>query len=174
MKNNKKEVGLLKKKRFMFLIMAVLLGVTGYVNFRYNNPATEETAKVLGEAQYVSTNEQVETTKTDILKMEREEARDKSKSNLEDVIKGEGFSEEAKKEAEQKLIEISDYIRIENDVETLVKNKGFENVTTYNENGIIVAVMKDELLNTEIAKITEIIISQTNLSADKIKITTSN
>jgi stage III sporulation protein AH len=116
----------------------------------------------------------VETTKTDILKMEREEARDKSKSNLEDVIKGEGFSEEAKKEAEQKLIAISDYIRIENDVETLVKNKGFENVTTYNENGIIVAVMKDELLNTEIAKITEIIISQTNLPADKIKITTSN
>ena len=174
MKNNKKEIGLLKKKRVMLLFMAVLLGVTGYVNFTYKNQETDETAKVLGEAQYVSTNEQVETTKTDILKMEREEARDKAKTLLEDVIKGEGYSEEAKKEAEQKLLAISDYIRIENDIETLVENKGFENVVTYNENGIVVAVMKDELLNTEIAKITEIIVSQTNLTSDKIKITTSN
>ena len=43
-----------------------------------------------------------------------------------------------------------------------------------NENGVVVDVFKDELLNTEIAKITEIVVSQTNLGADKIKITTNN
>ena len=57
----------------------------------------------------------------------------------------------------------------------MIKNKGFEDVVvTYNENGVVVDVFKDELLNTEIAKITEIVVSQTHLESDKIKITTNN
>ncbi len=172
MKGKKKDFSLLKKKKFMIFVMVLLIGVTGYVNYSHNKG---ETAKVLGEAQYVSTNTEVEVSKTQTLKMEREEARDKAKSALEEIIKNEGYSNEAKQEAEKKLIALAEYIRIEGDVETLIKDKGFEEVVvTYNENGIVADIFKDELLNTEIAKITEIIVSQTNLSTDKIKITTNN
>lgn len=173
MKGKKKEFSLLKKKKFMLLVMVLLIGATGYINYSHNNK--EEMAKVLGEAQYVSTNDEIEVSKTQTMKMEREEARDKAKSHLEEIIKNEGYSAEAKQEAEKKLIDLTNYIRIESDIEIMLKDKGFEEaVVTYNENGVVADIFADELLNTEIAKITEIIVSQTNLSTDKIKITTSN
>lgn len=172
MKGKKKEWALLGKKKFMLLVMATLICTAGYINYSHRG---EETAKVLGEAQYVSTTAEVEVSKTQTLKMEREEARDKAKTNLEEIIKKEEFSTEAKQEAEKKLIAMSDYIRIESDIEVMLKDKGFEEVVvTYNENGVVADIFRDELLNTEIAKITEIIISQTALPADKIKITTKN
>ncbi len=168
MKNN---MNLFKKKKFMLLVMALLIGTTGYVNYSQK----KESAKVLGQAQYVSTTETVEVSKTDEIKMIREEARDKAKALLDEIIKNESHTEETKKEAEKKLVSMADYIRIEADIEVMLKNKGFENaVVTYNENGVVIDVLKDELLNTEIAKITEIAVSQTHLEADKIKITTNN
>lgn len=172
MKGKKKEWALLGKKRVMLLIMVALICTAGYINYSYRG---EETAKVLGEAQYVSTVEEVEVSKIQTLKMEREEARDKAKSNLEEIIKKEEFSQDAKQEAEKKLIAMSDYIRIESDIEVMLKDKGFEEIiVTYNENGVVADIFKEELLNTEIAKITEIIVSQTALPSDKIKITTNN
>lgn len=173
MKSKKNEFALLKKKKFMMFVMVLLIGVTGYINYSHNKQ--EKTGKILGEAQYVSTNTPVEVSKTQTLKMEREEVRDKAKSELEEIIKGEGFSQEVKAEAEKKLISMADYIRIEGDIEVMLKDKGFDEVVvTYNENGVVADIFKDELLNTEIAKITEIIVSQTSLSADKIKITANN
>ncbi len=171
MKNKKNNINLFKKKKFMLVVMALLLCVSGYANYTRKN----ETAKVLGQAEYVSTTTPVETNKTETVRLSREEARDKAKSVLEEIIKGEETSNEAKTEAEKKLTAIADYIRIESDIEVMIKNKGFEDVVvTYNENGVVVDVFKDELLNTEIAKITEIVVSQTHLESDKIKITTNN
>lgn len=171
MKNKKNNINLFKKKKFMLVVMALLLCVSGYANYTRKN----ETAKVLGQAEYVSTTTPVETNKTETVRLSREEARDKAKSVLEEIIKGEETSNEAKTEAEKKLTAIADYIRIESDIEAMIKNKGFEDVVvTYNENGVVVDVFKDELLNTEIAKITEIVVSQTHLESDKIKITTNN
>lgn len=171
MKDKKSNVNLFKKKKFMLLVMVALLCGAGYANYTHKN----ESAKVLGQAQYVSTTENVEVSRTDEIKMHREEARDKAKALLDEIIKNEAHTEEMKKEAEAKLVKIADYIRIEADIEVMLKNKGFENaVVTYNENGVVIDVLKDELLNTEIAKITEIAVSQTHLEADKIKITTNN
>ena len=171
MKDKKNNSNLFRKKKFMLFVMVLLLCVTGYANYSKKN----ETAKILGEAQYVSTTTPVETSETDNLKLQREEARDKAKTILEEIIKGEETSLDAKNEAEKKMTEMADYIRIESDIEVMIKNKGFEDVVvTYNENGVVVDVFKDELLNTELAKITEIVISQTHLEADKIKITTNN
>ena len=144
MKNKKNNINLFKKKKFMLVVMALLLCVSGYANYTRKN----ETAKVLGQAEYVSTT-------TPVVRLSREEARDKAKSVLEEIIKGEETSNEAKTEAEKKLTAIADYIRIESDIEAMIKNKGFEDVVvTYNEKGVVVDVFKDELLNTEIAKIT--------------------
>lgn len=173
MKGKRKEYSLLRKKKFMIFVMVLLIGATGYVNYRHNKG--EETAKVLGEAQYVSTNTEVEVSRTQSLKMEREEVRDKAKSSLEEIIKGENYSSEAKAEAEKKLLALSDFIRIEGDIEVMLKDKGFEEVViTYNENGVVADIFKEELLNTEVAKITEVIVSQTSLPTDKIKIITNN
>ena len=171
MKDKKNNFSLFKKKKFMLFVMVMLLCLTGYANYSKKN----ETAKILGKAEYVSTTTPVETDKTETIKLQREEARDKAKSVLEEIIKGEETTADAKSEAEKKMTAIADYIRIEADIEVMIKNKGFEDVVvTYNENGVVVDVFKDELLNTEIAKITEIVVSQTNLGADKIKITTNN
>ena len=171
MKDNKNKTGLFRKKKFMLFVMAILLCGAGYANYTHK----DETAKVLGQAQYVSATTPVEMSKSDEIKLSREEARDKAKGLLEEIINNEAHTAEAKQEAEKKLVLMSDYIRIEADIEVMLKNKGFENaVVTYNENGVVIDVLKDELLNTEIAKITEIAVSQTHLEADKIKITTNN
>ena len=171
MKDKKNNFSLFKKKKFMLFVMIMLLCLTGYANYSKKN----ETAKILGKAEYVSTTTPVETDKTETIKLQREEARDKAKSVLEEIIKAEETTADAKSEAEKKMTAIADFIRIEADIEVMIKNKGFEDgVVTYNENGVVVDVFKDELLNTEIAKITEIVVSQTNLGADKIKITTNN
>ena len=171
MKDNKNKTGLFRKKKFMLFVMAILLCGAGYANYTHK----DETAKVLGQAQYVSTTTPVEMSKSDEIKLSREEARDKAKGLLEEIVNNEAHTAEAKQDAEKKLVLMSDYIRIEADIEVMLKNKGFENaVVTYNENGVVIDVLKDELLNTEIAKITEIAVSQTHLEADKIKITTNN
>ena len=171
MKDNKKKTGLFRKKKIMLFVMAMLLCGAGYANYAHK----DETAKVLGQAQYVSATTPVEMSKSDEIKLSREEARDKAKGLLEEIVNNEAHTAEAKQDAEKKLVLMSDYIRIEADIEVMLKNKGFENaVVTYNENGVVIDVLKDELLNTEIAKITEIAVSQTHLEADKIKITTNN
>ena len=171
MKDKKNNFSLFKKKKFMLFVMVMLLCLTGYANYSKKN----ETAKILGKAEYVSTTTPVETDKTETIKLQREEARDKAKSVLEEIIKAEETTADAKSEAEKKMTAIADFIRIEADIEVMIKNKGFEDVVvTYNENGVVVDVFKDELLNTEIAKITEIVVSQTHLESDKIKITTNN
>lgn len=155
------------------IILAVMLTVTGVLNYKY--AADKDTAKILGEAQYVSSEAKAQKDAYEKEKMEREEAREESIKMLKDIIAGNGYSPEAKKDAEKKLGLISDYIRFEADCEAEIKSKGFKDImVTVNEAGVSVRVNSDELLPTQIAQITDCVVSKTSVAPEKIKIITNN
>lgn len=164
-------MGFLKKKKVVITMLTIMLVVAGILNYNYDDKS--ETSKILGEAKYVDNSVEINDDNTDILKMKRDEARDTSIELLKDIINNQNLTKEAKEEAEKKLIKISEDIKVEVETETLLLNRGFKGViVTMNDNGVTVSISAKELLPTEIAQITDVIVSQANITSDKIKIST--
>ena len=69
------------------------------------------------------------------------------------------------------MIQTAQNIEKEGAVENILKGKGFANVSAYiSDDSITVAVLTDGLNPTDVAKIRDVVISETKLKADKIKI----
>ena len=107
--------------------------------------------------------------------LNRNKAHDSAKEYLSSIIADEKIDEETKASAREKLINISEQIKVENDIENLVsaqiKNKC---IVTYDLESIEVILPKDTV-NEEVAlKIKSIILSKTKLTSDKITIIESN
>jgi len=73
--------------------------------------------------------------------------------------------------AQEELIAIAKNIDKEGAIENLIKAKGFKDALVFiNEGNVNVVVKTDGLIQTQAAQIQDIVISQTGVSADKIKI----
>ena len=162
----------LLNKRYITLVLGVILVAAGIVNRNYKQPSDEQTAKILGEAAYVNNDIKIEDKI--ILESEtvkREKARDEAKEMLEDIIDNPSTTEEGRKQAEHEMIKMAKAIKCEADCEMLLKEKGFENaVVTIADNSASVNVNIKNIMGTEIAQITEILSSVAGIEADKIKI----
>ena len=88
----------------------------------------------------------------------------KSKSGAEEDA-------EARKNAQSSMMVIAGNIEKEANIENILAGKGFMKVSAYiNERGITVAVMTEGLKPEDVAKIRDVVISETGITADKIKI----
>ncbi len=163
---------MLTSKKFISLIMTLVLVVAGVVNWVYNNSNNASTAKILGEAAYVNNNVTVEDSDSqNLLKATRETARDETKEMLQEIINNPNTTTDGRVKAEVELISLAKMIKNEVDCETILSRKGFKDVVvTISENTATVSVGIKNLMNTEIAQITETISSVTGLSAENIKI----
>ena len=104
------------------------------------------------------------------VKLRRQQARDNALSILKDASLIENTDKE--KTTQSMTIIAADTVR-EAKIETLVKAKGFaECVALISEESIsvVVAVPADGLLPSDVAKIKDIVISETGVGADMIKI----
>ena len=104
------------------------------------------------------------------VKLRRQQARDNALSILKDASLIENTDKE--KTTQSMTTIAADTVR-EAKIETLVKAKGFaECVALISEESIsvVVAVPADGLLPSDVAKIKDIVISETGVGADKIKI----
>lgn len=179
-----------KRKRYAgaIAVFAIILSIGVVGNWYYENSDISSTIqplldsaseKTLGKAELVdATTTQInENSYFSTARVERRTSRDQSIEKLQAIINSSEESEEAKKEATEKITAISSYINMENKIETLVCAKGVDNcIAIINEDGSRVDVIVDveKLDEALIMQIKDIAVSQSKCSFENISIIESS
>lgn len=170
----------LGKGQLTVAVMVLALGAAIWLNAKYLPSDT----KYLGEASYVSNTEDdgkvVETaakpqaSENDYFanaKKEREDNRTQICETIEETLKNDKLSEEDKKSALLKIEEVGARMERENNIETLLKAKGFEKVlAVISDSGISVIVKSEGLTSAQTLQIQDIATKETNIGLANVKI----
>lgn len=162
------------KKQVLFFGLIVALAAAVYVNWYYtkpisqidNGPQTETTGpQNLGEAQYVNAENR---SYFDAATLKRTQAHADAQAALQSVIDSADADENSKQEAREKLKELSENIKLEADIESLITAKSGGNcLVTLGDTAEV--ILEKGTLNDQIAiQIKEIIVNKTEISAEKI------
>ena len=135
------------------------LGEASYVDNGQEENAVETSAKVQEENYFVSA------------KKSREEAREKMNETIEEMLDTDKLSDGDKKTIMGKIETLGTNIEKENNIETLLKAKGFkEAVAIIGEEGISVVVKSEGLTSAQTLQIQDIVTSETSIALANIKI----
>jgi len=184
---------ILKKKKTITVLLVVLISLAVYLNAAYKKDQadyplteeqlTEETAKNLGEAKFVDSQDGEEQGKeaTDAASINdyfsqarllRSKTKDEALEILRSVADDPNASEDVKQKALLDITTLANTKEQEGTAENLIKAKGFTECMVYiSTAGVNVAVQSAGLSAKETAQIKEIIVSETNFKPEKIKIT---
>ena len=186
----------LKRKEIVAAALVVLIGVAGYLNWSYQDTVNVrdgesyvETGKKLGEAQYVNsteeveengdaeqTSENVETVSGDSgyfeqARLDKEKSRSKALEILNETAGNNSFDEEIRKKAGDKIILQAQNVEKENQIESVAKSKGYNEICVYaDEDKATVTVRKEGFSEDDVVKLTEIAADNLKMSAKNIKI----
>lgn len=104
-------------------------------------------------------------------KIDIEIEREKTIERFDEIINNQKVDEESRKSAVSKKIKVIDIMNKEKIVENLIKSKGYEDAVVFiTDAGVYVTVQIEELVQTDIAKILDIVTTETKYSIDNIKI----
>ena len=185
------------KRNAVVATMAVLVCTAVALNWHYSGQealeqAQETGTKILGEATLVSGQESdaVETgntadeesvyTGSDYFasaRLTRQQARDNANSLLQDAASQEGVDTATANEASESIQVLAAYTLQEAQIENLVTAKGYKDCVAFmGEDGVSVVVSTDsgDLTAEDVAKITDIAISETGLPVSGVKIMAAN
>ena len=190
----------MKKKGAIYSVIALMLCVAVYLNWSYNRgdddfsaASNTDDSKILGQAQLVDgvaqTDEQGKTEDAQEssgfndgssedsyfaeARLSRQKARDEAVSILNVTVENESADEDAKAAATESIQVMAQSAMKESRIENLVIAKGYDECEVFiNDNGVNVIVQKPEngLQQEDIARIRDIVISETGVSAEQIKI----
>ncbi len=106
------------------------------------------------------------------VRLEREQTQDELLDLAKEVIDATESSGKSKEEAVKQLNAISNTIQQQSNVENLIKAKGFDDCVAFIQNGeCSVVVSGQELKSDLLIAIKDIVMGQTGLSFDKIRVT---
>lgn len=106
------------------------------------------------------------------MKLNREQIRSENRESLMAIIDNEQLEDDAKQEAVNKMVEITEIAEMEANVEMLLEAKGFTNVVvSISENSCDVVLDMGEITDAKRAQVEDIVKRKTGVSADKIVIT---
>lgn len=155
------------KKILVLSVMVVLLVATGVLNFVLND-RLDSTTNPAGVGDGSSG---VTETFFASCKSEREAMRESEFLCLDAIAKSEENSKEAREKAEHQRLELVKRMELENQLETMIKAKGFEDaIVTVNENGVNVVVTVPELDAQTNAKIKSVVTTYTDFKPIDVKI----
>ena len=172
-------------KRTVALAFLILtLGAAVYLNWQYgvsdkkinltSGLSVEQTTSgksYLGEAEFVNSNsEQDYFSKT---RDSREQEREKSITELKEILNSVKSSEEAKLVASEKIAYFTTLNEKEYAIESIVKAKGFEDcVAVLSDKSVscVVKTDKNGLAPNQTAQIQDVILSNCEISCENIKI----
>ena len=171
---------------------AIVLFVCGAVYLNWNYTQDTETGKNLGEAALVGSqrddllkkdSDQAKgETKTEATqsgtyfstaRLNRQQARDNALSLLQEAAQDEKAAQTAVDEANAAIQTMADYTVTEAQIENLVTAKGYADCVAFlgeNSISVVVSAVETGLTDTDAARIGEIVMEQTGLTADQIKI----
>ncbi len=162
---------------------AVLLLVCAaiFLNGRYAENV-EETDKILGQSTLVDgTSGEAEEASGEALasdyfataRLTRQQARDSALSLLQEASGSAEIDGEAAEEAAQSIQTLAAYTLCEAQIENMITAKGYEDCVVFMADdsvSVVVSAGEDGLQTEDIARITDIVKQETDLSADCIKI----
>lgn len=158
----------LRKNILLILLLLVVLILCTYTNIKFKEP---NNALILGEAQFVSN---VLDEKEDYFtqtRMEVELGRDQKITHLKSLLESDKIDQNTKDDAKEEFFNITQSMEMEKICEGLIKNKiNYELMVIINYPQVNVTIKAHEISDLDIIKIKEIIISQTNITAESIKI----
>lgn len=133
---------------------------------------SEETSTGANEA---TVNKNLQVVKADYFKqaqINRQRARDEAIEIIMKVASDEKATDEMKSKAQKEILAMSRNVSSEANIENLVLSKGMlETICTATGDSIAVTVrVKNPLTASQIAQIKDIVLSETNISVDKIKV----
>lgn len=164
-----------KRKQVVITIIFCMILVAGYINWAYqaetnSETVSQDTTKYLGEAEMV--NASAEKNSIKVATDAKTTARNKAMELLNDIVNNPSVDEESKKSALKQLAEIADNIEKEGVCEGVLNSKGLGEIVVYIAEGNATVTVKTdkEISSDEIAKISDVIVSNSSVPADKIKI----
>ncbi len=188
------------KRQLVLAALVVALGAAVYLNWQFTgenqlvSAGTGASEKSVGEAQLVNApaessrpassassgaaSEAADSAEPKSAgeyfsetRLARQQARDEAIELLEDVLQDAKASEEAKKEAVSQAAIIAQTVLQENNIENLVKAKGFADCVAFLQNGeCTVVVQTSESNQSNAIVIKDIVAGQSGVSYDRIKI----
>lgn len=106
-------------------------------------------------------------------KLGREQMRAKSKEILNDIIANESLSEDAKKDAVDQLVAMTDAMQKESQAEQQLGVKGFtDSIVSISEKSVDVSIAKPKISDVEKSQIEDIVMRKTGCEVGDIVITT--
>ncbi len=185
----------IKKRQIVTATLVLALGSAVFINWYYTRPesdlanagasieAVENTGGNLGDAQYVNAsttaeNTAVSTSKDEYFaatKLRRQAAHDEAAEVLDDIIQDSSSDATAVKDATAALSALSKCIKLEGDMEALIRAKiGSECVVLINNEKAEIIVGNGVLDDNKILQIKEVALKQTGFSVENITIVELN
>ena len=182
------------RRHLVLAVLVVALGAAVYLNWSFSNTddalgatGALDADKTLGEAYLVGNNntttdmttgaaKDAEAAYTDseyfaAARQDREKARKGAIEVLDEVIGDPKASAAEKEKAITSKTDIANNMQEEANVESLIKAKGFkECLAVISEKGINIIVKTDKLLPSESLQIKDIVMDQTKVEPENIKI----
>ena len=190
------------KRSAVVATVLVFVCAAVYLNWRYAGNVAEQAAANQGTEQQVLEQENGESTKVlgdaalvggevvdasqaasassgyfDTARLSRQQSRDNALSLLREAASQEGAEQAAVDEANQAIQTIAGYTMLESQVESLIVAKGYADCVAFMGEGgisIVVSAAEDGLQTEDVAKITDIVLSETDYTADQITIMEAN
>lgn len=168
-------------KRIAVLSVVTLMVCSAvYLNWRYAE-SVDSAGKVLGQSTLVSAEGEGESANAAeesgdyfaTARLTRQQARDSALALLEEAAAEEGADETTLSEASQSMQVMAAYTVAEAQIENLITAKGYADCVAFMSGesiSVVVAGGEEPLTASDVAKITDIIISETGYGADQIKI----
>lgn len=151
-----------KKKIFILCGMLVLLVAAGCLNIFLNKSASNsQNGNYVGGTSYASFFESA--------RVDRTSARKETVAQLDAIIANASSSAEAVKEAEATKLQLATTGEVEQALETLIKALGYDDVfVTASTENINVIVKSPEITDLEAAQILNVVVTETNKSANNV------
>ena len=186
------------KRNAVILTIVAFLGAAVYLNWSYSKSEDEAAAGVGGSTEEALLDEYAQAEEEMSLfyegedatqsaaaiyndvseyfataRLTRQQARDSAIGILEEASQLENATQEAIDSAVAEIAVMAGFSMDEAEIETLIKAKGFDECVVFlNEDSATVAVSAptEGLSSSAVSRITDIILSETGLSAEQIKI----
>lgn len=172
----------IRKKQIILATLIVSLGVAVYLNWQYvqtggdfalSDDAASQTEKNYGDAALVGAgvSKASENSFFTQARLEKRQARDESLEVIANTIKDSTVAAALKDEAARKAVETAAIVEAESKIEGLIKSKGFADCIAYiTDEGADITVQSEGLLKEQVAQIRDIVLKNTKIEAENIRI----
>ncbi len=174
----KKSNLMIGKKQIILACLTLILGIAIYVNYLLSPTAKDlKATDVIKDTGFSYDNVafvNAESAGNDYFaqcRIDRMTARDVSVATLQSIIGGGDITESEKAVLTEKAVNLSKLVESEKTVENLIKAAGFEDCVVYLDGtNANIVVKSQELLPSQASQIFEILLSQSQVERENIKI----